>query len=166
MEAKSTVNSAYTSAGLKGIMDLYTLFPERLRETIVKQHANLFRTLWRELTQVEKEGIEEYALDGDVDSKPSVMGIPESTYYQRKLQNLEQTHDQLRNNRLQEVSVHEPEVATALMLNFENAHRTLTQITKDLLSQALLKESEVLRREQEAILFEPSESEGLVTVPL
>jgi hypothetical protein len=157
----SVVNSAYTSAGLKGVVEVYDLFPDRLRPAIITKHAEVFRQLWRELTTSERSAVEEYTLAGDIGAPATDL---ESVYYEAKLRDLDENYTQRRNARLQEVSTLEPEVATALVLDFEKANMALTQITRDLLAQARHRESEVLRREQEALLFEPSEHSGLCTV--
>ena len=159
----STVNSAYISSGLKGIIDLYGLFPERLREMIVKQHAVVFRQLWKELTEDERHSVNEYVLDGDLQRSTDQ---PTPEYYEQKLRDLTENYSTRRAVRLQEVVTYEPEVATALVLDFEKAHESLLQITRDLFQQAKERTVETERREQEALLFEPSEHSGLVTVSL
>lgn len=160
-------NEAYLTCGLKGIVELYSSFPDRLRGKVIAAHATLFRQLWKELTQLEKVDIEQYVIIGD--NEPAGTAASEVAYYKTKLIDLELRYTERRTARLREVAHCEPEIATALVLDFEKANRELIAITNSLLSQAILVESEDLRREQEAQLFELSdlsEASAMCTVIL
>ena len=156
----SLITEVYTGAGLRGVLELYALFPERLRTRLVSEHAELFRRLWRELTPEERKGLEEYSL---VESPSEQVGVENC---QAKLRDLKEGYGVRRSKRLNEVMALEPEIAEALLMDFEKAYRSLTAIHEQQLLQAQTREIEQAQREEEAAMFEPSEHSGLVTIPL
>ena len=67
--------------------------------------------------------------------------LPESYYYQCKLQDLQARYSSLRAARLAEVKDESLEVMSTVARNFDTAHHTLRNITLSLLSQTQRREA-------------------------
>lgn len=145
--SSSIVLNAYKNKGLVGIGELYSLFPKRLRESIVIDNSVIFKKYWSMLTEDEKMEFDEY------DFSYETLPPDSSKIYELKIQELTKDYDRIKSERLKEVINEIPEVATSIIMDFEKAHTLLLNITKQLYENAKLREEEERRKSQEAELF-------------
>lgn len=138
----------YQNCGLKGIAELYDLFPERLRQTVLTEQANLFKRLWAELSVTEQQELNAYSFNPH-----TVVEVDEVAHYQAKLADLERNHAARRQERIREVMQLDPGLAAELVAEFERAHTQLVRITTDLLAEALRREQLQRQRMMEATNF-------------
>ena len=138
----------YRSAGLKGVIELYQQFPQRLRERIVLAHARLWHELWNELTPDEQREVGEYVIEGE-----PLTFAEEIPHYENKLRELHELYPQRHSQRVKEALQCPATEAVADIQSFERAHQTLVKITEDLLVQVKASVNEAELREQEAPRF-------------
>ena len=140
---------AYKCCGIKSFYNIYEMFPENLRKEIIEKQTKVFEEMWSKLSEEEKNQIKQYDFVCEqqyIDADP--------TPYEAKIKELNELHDKRRNERIAEVAHLQPDLASSILMNFENAHARLLEVHTRLYNECKLKYDIMLKWEEESKLIQ------------
>jgi len=138
----------YERAGLRGVADLYELLPSKLRAVMIRRQGQLWTQLWQELSSQQQQEVNAYVIEGEDSKHAEELGL-----YETRLRDLESTYAARRAERVREVTGLAPDLATALLVDFEKAYEQLLRITRELLAEGYSQRDRSIKRLEEAEVF-------------
>ena len=149
-----TLAQVYKCCGMKSFYSIYEMFPENLRTEIILKQKEVFAQMWDKLSEEEKSQIKQYDFVCDqiyIDADPAP--------YEAKIKELNELHDRKRNERISEVAHLSPDLASSILMNFENAHQKLLDIHTRLYNECKQKQDIMNKWEEESKLIHFSNPE-------